>query len=97
MPGVLVARAMILENAAFNHAPARQAEWAAFTRDAFYVRTQDWRRAVLERGLKLLHQAVARSSWEDWAAEEHGALEEVPSGTSGAWNDPASFVQGEGQ
>ena len=62
VPGVLVARAMILENGAFNHAPAQQPAWSAFTRDAFYVRTTAWRRSVLERGLALLHQAIARSA-----------------------------------
>lgn len=39
-PGVLVARACILENQAFVHAPEQQPRWALLSRDAFYVRTR---------------------------------------------------------
>ena len=62
LPGFLVARAVILENQAFNYAKARQPFFATFIRDAFYVRTPQWKRSVLERGLAVLAQAVARSS-----------------------------------
>ena len=61
LPGVFVARAMILENQAFVYAPQEQPAWSTFSRDAFYVRTREWRKAVLGRGLTLLHQAIARS------------------------------------
>ena len=46
----------------FRYAPYDQPAWSALTRDAFYVRTEAWRKAVLGRGLTLLHQAIARSS-----------------------------------
>jgi len=62
VPGVLVARAMILENMAFHYAPQDQPRWAEYTRDAFYVRTEDWRRSVLTRGLIVFDQAISRSS-----------------------------------
>ena len=62
LPGILVARAMILENQAFVHAPETQPTWSEYTRDAFYVRTDAWRASILERGLAVLHQAIARST-----------------------------------
>lgn len=62
VPGVFVARAMILENQAFVYAPHEQPAWSELTRDAFYVRTEPWRKSVLGRGLTLLHQSIARSS-----------------------------------
>lgn len=62
LSGVLVARAMILENQAFNYDRAQQPFWSTFTRDAFYVRTAEWKRSVLHRGLTVLNQAIGRSS-----------------------------------
>lgn len=60
---VMVARALILENMAFHYAtPAEHSRWAELTRDAFYVRSDDWRRSILARGLTVLSQAVSRSS-----------------------------------
>eukprot|EP00566_Odontella_aurita_P013310 CAMPEP_0113546182 /NCGR_PEP_ID=MMETSP0015_2-20120614/11665_1 /TAXON_ID=2838 /ORGANISM="Odontella" /LENGTH=459 /DNA_ID=CAMNT_0000446611 /DNA_START=146 /DNA_END=1522 /DNA_ORIENTATION=+ /assembly_acc=CAM_ASM_000160 len=41
--GVMVARAFILENMAYHYAaPEEHARWADYTRDAFYVRSDDW-------------------------------------------------------
>ena len=62
LPGIFVARAMILENQAFVYAPETQPTWSEFTRDAFYVRTDAWRTSILDRGLAVLHQAVVRST-----------------------------------
>lgn len=61
---VLVGHALILENAAHNHLPADEAlEWAQrLTRRAFYPQNSAWRKAVIERGLSLLMQAMERSS-----------------------------------
>jgi hypothetical protein len=58
----MVARAMILENQAFNHKKEEQPRWSELSRDAFYVRTREWKDNVRERGLKVLEQAIARSS-----------------------------------
>ena len=62
VPGVFVARGMILENMANNHARESQPFWSQFSRDAFYVRTDSWRRSILSRGLTVLRQAIERSS-----------------------------------
>ncbi|KAJ9464874.1 hypothetical protein DIPPA_26445 [Diplonema papillatum] len=56
---VLVGRALMLENMAFQHDKRHQPYWATYTRDAFYVRTSHWRNSVLERGIELLSQAVS--------------------------------------
>ena len=47
LPGLFVARAMILENQAFVYAPHLQPEWSQYTKDAFYVQKPAWRRSVL--------------------------------------------------
>lgn len=64
VPGVLVAHALIIENQAFHHLPRDLGvEWAnATTRRAFYKQTPEWRKAILQRGLRLLFQGVHRSS-----------------------------------
>lgn len=64
LPGFLVARAMVLENQAFHYAPEQHAQWAAYTRDAFYVRSSKWKALVLERGLTVAEQAIRRSTQE---------------------------------
>ena len=55
-------RALVLENAAFNHAPDSQPYWSSYTRDAFYVREGAWKAAVVKRGLAVLAQAEAYTS-----------------------------------
>ncbi len=63
LTAVLVARAMIFENMAYNYAPLEDhGWWSHFTRDAFYVRSTEWRYNVLQRGLKVWKQAIRRSS-----------------------------------
>jgi len=57
-----VGRALVLENAAFQHAPDAQPFWSTFTRDAFYVRTGAWKQSVVQRGLAVLAQAEAHSA-----------------------------------
>lgn len=59
--GIFVARGMILENMAFHYVPEEQPRWSAFSRDVFYVRTDEWRRSILTRGLTVLRQAIERS------------------------------------
>lgn len=62
VPGIMVARGMILENMAYNYARELQPYWSQFSRDAFYIRTDQWRRSILSRGLIVLRQAIERSS-----------------------------------
>lgn len=62
VPGILVARGMILENMAYKYARESQPYWSQFSRDAFYVDTDRWRRSILSRGLIVLRQAIERSS-----------------------------------
>ena len=61
---VLVGRAMIVENAAYQHLPPDQAlEWAKqTTKAAFYPQSKVWRRRILERGIRVLMQAMERST-----------------------------------
>lgn len=60
---VLVAHALVLENMAYHFLPSEEvAKWAKLTRSAFYVRTPQWRKSILDRGLRLLVQSIARSS-----------------------------------
>lgn len=49
---VSVARAMLIENQAWfwELELERRQYWRRYTRDAFYVRTEDWKTRVLERG-----------------------------------------------
>jgi len=61
-PGILVARAMILEHMAFIHDPANQPQWSTYTRDVFYVRTKEWKESVATRGILALFEAIQRSS-----------------------------------
>ena len=60
-PNALVARAMVLENQAFHFAPEMQPYWSSFTRDAFYVRTEAWKKNVILRGVRVAEQAIVRS------------------------------------
>ena len=62
VPGIMVARGTILENMAYNYAREFQPYWSQFSRDAFYIRTEVWRRSILSRGLIVLRQAIERSS-----------------------------------
>eukprot|EP01059_Diplonema_ambulator_P031546 TRINITY_DN5828_c0_g1_i1.p1 TRINITY_DN5828_c0_g1~~TRINITY_DN5828_c0_g1_i1.p1 ORF type:complete len:403 (+),score=89.13 TRINITY_DN5828_c0_g1_i1:57-1265(+) len=57
LTGVLVARSLILENMAFHYDKEHQPYWSEYTRDAFYVRTPEWKRAILRRGLEMLRQS----------------------------------------
>ena len=58
LPGVLVARALILENMAYQYDPVHQPYWSQYTRDAFYCRDEPWREAVLNRGTTIFFQSV---------------------------------------
>eukprot|EP00658_Telonema_sp_P-2_P030057 TRINITY_DN2276_c0_g1_i1.p1 TRINITY_DN2276_c0_g1~~TRINITY_DN2276_c0_g1_i1.p1 ORF type:complete len:170 (+),score=51.67 TRINITY_DN2276_c0_g1_i1:91-600(+) len=59
---MVVARAMVLENMAFHHDAVKQPVWAEYTRDAFYVRTREWKQQVLKRGLAVLFRSIRRSA-----------------------------------
>jgi hypothetical protein len=63
LPTLLVARALVLENAAYHHLSSDEhLEWAKrTTRAAFYPQSSYWRKQVLERGVLLLQQAMDRS------------------------------------
>eukprot|EP01061_Rhynchopus_euleeides_P000322 TRINITY_DN1020_c0_g1_i2.p2 TRINITY_DN1020_c0_g1~~TRINITY_DN1020_c0_g1_i2.p2 ORF type:complete len:136 (+),score=48.64 TRINITY_DN1020_c0_g1_i2:250-657(+) len=56
--GLFIGHAISVENQAFNHAPEHQQYWAQYTRDAFYVRTAEWRAAILRRGTDLFDQLL---------------------------------------
>jgi len=63
-PAIWVGRALIWENAAHRHLPAAPArEWAQrTTKPAFYPQhSRRWRRAILERGVRVWVQAMRRS------------------------------------
>lgn len=61
---VFVGRAMILENAAYHYLPPDEAlEWAKrTTKNAFYPQSPVWRQRILERGVRVLVQAMQRSA-----------------------------------
>lgn len=61
-PDVLVARAMILENAAYHYAPDTQHHWSKYMLDAFHVRSHDWMVNVAEKGNLVFQQALKRSA-----------------------------------
>lgn len=60
---VWVGRAMIIENAAYQHLPPDQAlDWAKQTTlPAFYPQSRVWRSRILQRGVRVLRQAMERS------------------------------------
>lgn len=63
IPMLFVGTALILENMARQYLPESQAmEWTTLTRSAFYKRTPKWRKDVLVRGLRVLHQAIDRTA-----------------------------------
>ena len=59
---ILVGRALILENMYYHHAPESMNKGKALLQSSFYVRTPEWRRAILTRGLRVLDQGIQRSS-----------------------------------
>jgi len=58
LPGVMVARAMILENRSFICDFSNHERWRGFTRDAFYVRTPEWKASIMFRGKKVFGQLL---------------------------------------
>lgn len=60
----VVGHALMVENAAFHYLPPDEAkQWAQRTlRPAFYPASPEWRRRILENGLRFLNQGVARSA-----------------------------------
>ena len=63
LPTILVGRALIVENAAYHHLPPQEAlKWAqSTTKAAFYPQSVRWRKQILQRGIRLLKQAMERS------------------------------------
>jgi len=60
VPGLLVARALVRENAAWHHGDeAEQRAAARDVRDAFCVPSAAWQASVVERGVKVARQALA--------------------------------------
>ena len=64
VPNVMVAHALVIENAARHHMSMAEAlPWAkATSKRAFYPQSIYWRRYVLNRGLRVLRQALVRSA-----------------------------------
>lgn len=64
VPNVMVAHALVIENAARHHMSMAEAlPWAkATSKRAFYPQSIYWRRCVLNRGLRVLRQALVRSA-----------------------------------
>lgn len=59
-PGVLVGRSLIVDNIIHQRHP-EQKEWGQdLQRQAFYIRKESWRREILARGIRVLHQSIAR-------------------------------------
>ncbi|TMW55109.1 hypothetical protein Poli38472_013871 [Pythium oligandrum] len=57
VPGFVVLRALIHENAMYHHAPTRRLPYAERLRDAFYLHTSvDWKTSVLTRGITVWQQ-----------------------------------------
>jgi hypothetical protein len=63
-PGVLVARALIIENQAYHAAPGSSQHDAAkqLLKEAFYVPTESWRASIVDRGLAALAETAAHLS-----------------------------------
>jgi hypothetical protein len=66
-PAMVVGRALITENAIRHNCPnlskAQQLQWAqGTTRKVFYPDSADWRAQVIQRGIRVLFQAIQRSS-----------------------------------
>jgi hypothetical protein len=61
VPAVLVARSVILENAAYHLARGSEQHVVArsMLKQAFYVPTRDWKTQVLQRGLAALDETLA--------------------------------------
>lgn len=55
-----VARALVLENIGYHYDRDRHEYWRSFTRDAFYVRSLDWKIRILKRGEDTFHKLVAK-------------------------------------
>mmetsp|Transcript_29648 Transcript_29648/g.42057 ORF Transcript_29648/g.42057 Transcript_29648/m.42057 type:complete len:99 (-) Transcript_29648:43-339(-) len=60
LPGVLVGRAMILDHMIRTHDPEKTEQGQNLMRDAFYVRTTEWRKKIILKGLRVLFQALDR-------------------------------------
>ena len=59
--GPEVMRSLIFENAGYHYDRKNHEQWRTLTRDAFYVRTTDWKQRVLRRGRDVCEKLVARS------------------------------------
>jgi hypothetical protein len=61
VPGILVARAIILENAAYQLAPGSEQHLLTqqMTKHVFYVPTREWKSQVVRRGLAAIDQIHA--------------------------------------
>lgn len=60
LPSLAVARALVLENCGFHYDRGNHEYWRQFSRDAFYVRTADWKQRVLHRGEDVFSRMVDR-------------------------------------
>merc|ERR1740121_1542353 len=62
LPALRVARALISENMGFHYDRANHAHWRDMARDAFYVRTPEWKAKVLRRGHDVFNKFVSRAA-----------------------------------
>ena len=61
VPGLRVVHALVRENAVWHHSNDTAARSAAAraARDVFYVRTANWQRSIVRRGVAVVKQALA--------------------------------------
>jgi hypothetical protein len=83
LPGVLVGRALILENALHHHGKDRS-QGRQWIQQAFYLQSTDWRASIVQRGVALIHQAIEYSKSlpapiqeKEARPEEEAAEEEI--------------------
>ena len=58
LPGILVGRALILENAMHHHGNNKK-ESRQLMQTAFYPQSTKWRESIIQRGIHLIRQAIA--------------------------------------
>jgi len=58
LPGILMARAMVIENRGYHFDADNRDYWSTYTRDCFYVRESAWKASILERGSTVFHQML---------------------------------------
>lgn len=60
--GFMAARSLVMENTIRQHTPERTGYGQELMKQAFYIQKPSWRKKILSRGIKVLDQAIVRSS-----------------------------------